>query len=66
MMHGPCGEANIKTPCMTKDGCSKHFRKNLCADTTIDQNGFPLYRRRDDQRLVEKNGVKSDNRFGAI
>ena len=63
MMHGPCGQANISAPCMTKDGCLKHFPKKFCTETTTDQNGFPLYRRRDDHRYVEKNGVKLDNRF---
>lgn len=48
---------------MTKDGCSKHFSKKLCVETTTNQNGFPLYKQRDDNRYVDKKGVKLDNRF---
>lgn len=31
---------------MTKDGCTKQFPKKFCAETTIDQNGFPLHMRK--------------------
>jgi hypothetical protein len=27
MMHGPCGEANQKSPCMMDHNCTKHFQK---------------------------------------
>ena len=47
MMHGPCGEENPKCPCM-KDGlCSKKFPKKFQEETSIDEKGFPIYRRPD-------------------
>lgn len=29
MMHGPCGLAKMKAPCMFDGVCSKHFPKNM-------------------------------------
>ncbi|KAJ1288125.1 hypothetical protein BS78_02G065900 [Paspalum vaginatum] len=63
MMHGPCGEANHKSPCMIDGKCSKHFPKLFSQETTIDEEGYPVYRRRDDSRTVEKDGVRLDNRY---
>ncbi|KAG5003647.1 hypothetical protein JHK84_027903 [Glycine max] len=47
MMHGPCG-------------C---FPKKFHGATIVDQDGFPVYRRRNDGRTVMKNGIELDNRF---
>ncbi|GKU93271.1 hypothetical protein SLEP1_g6876 [Rubroshorea leprosula] len=62
MMHGPCGRANLKLPCM-KGGknCTKHFPRGFCSRTTIDEEGFPHYRRKDNGRTVKKKGVELDN-----
>ena len=62
MMHGPCGEMNDKCVCMKKGVCSKYFPKDFRDTTVIDDNGFALYRRRDDGRRVYKNGHYLDNR----
>ena len=61
-MHGPCGEANKKCPCMKDNKCSKNFPKSFQDETIIDDFGFTIYRRRDDGRNILKNGVKLDNR----
>ena len=63
MMHGPCGYENPKLLCMVKGQCSKYFSKKFCMRTSIDENGFAIYRRRDDGRHGFKNGVILDNRF---
>lgn len=63
MIHGPCGEANPKAPCMLDKKCSKHFPKKFYQETTIDEDGFPIYRRRQDGNVVEKNGLLLDNRY---
>ncbi|XP_035837075.1 uncharacterized protein LOC110925357 [Helianthus annuus] len=62
MIHGPCGNANMSCPCMVDKQCSKGFPKRFQDTTTIDANGFPLYRRRDDGRTVVKNRIELDNR----
>ncbi|XP_047087140.1 uncharacterized protein LOC124698742 [Lolium rigidum] len=62
MMHGPCGTMNDKCPCMKKGSCSKHYPKPFNNETSIDQQGFPIYRRRDDGRYIYKNDFKLDNK----
>lgn len=63
MIHGPCGFGFDSSPCMKEGRCSKFFPKNFVDKTMIDEEGFPHYRRRDNGRSVEKNGVPLDNRF---
>nr|KAJ0212688.1 hypothetical protein LSAT_V11C400224740 [Lactuca sativa] len=62
MMHGPCGAENMKCPCMVDNKCSKNFSKKFSNETSVDEDGFPIYRRRNDGSFVEKSGVKLDNR----
>nr|KAJ0226811.1 hypothetical protein LSAT_V11C100048490 [Lactuca sativa] len=62
MIHGPCGAENMNCPCMVDKRCSKNFPKQFCNHSSVDQNGFPLYRRRNDGHFVEKSGVRLDNR----
>src|SRR4051812_35409608 len=62
MIHGPCGRLNLNAPC-TRDGkCSKYFPKEFRPQTIVDQDGFPVYRRRDNGHTVLKNGIRFDNR----
>ncbi|XP_061373673.1 uncharacterized protein LOC133316000, partial [Gastrolobium bilobum] len=63
MIHGPCGPENYKSPCMKDGRCSKKFPKNFYSRTLIDDDGFPHYKRRNDGRVVNKNGVELDNRY---
>ncbi|XP_040385740.1 uncharacterized protein LOC102722064 isoform X3 [Oryza brachyantha] len=63
MIHGSCGEHNPSCPCMKDGRCSKGYPKQLCDATTIDDDGYPIYRRRNDGRYVVKNGVPLDNRW---
>ena len=53
MIHGPCGNLNRKSPCMIlakkssrSQVCSKHFPKDFSDETIINNNGYPVYRRR--------------------
>ncbi|XP_076907059.1 uncharacterized protein LOC143563399 [Bidens hawaiensis] len=62
MLHGPCGEANPSCSCMIDRECSKNFPKRFQNETSIDSNGFPFYKRRDNGRYVVKKGTNLDNR----
>jgi hypothetical protein len=48
---------------MKKGLCSKHFPKEFQPETIIDENGFALYRHRNNGRRVFKNGQWLDNRL---
>ncbi|KAI5385908.1 hypothetical protein KIW84_072493 [Lathyrus oleraceus] len=62
VIHGPCGFANRSSPCMKDGKCSKYFPKQFQPETIVDQDGFPVYRRRDNGHTVLKNGIQVDNR----
>ena len=63
MMHGPWGEDNPSCPCMKKGKCSKRFPKDFTNETHFDNDGFPLYRRRNDGKSIEKGKTQLDNRY---
>nr|XP_016503039.1 PREDICTED: uncharacterized protein LOC107821146 [Nicotiana tabacum] len=63
MMHGPCGTARKSSPCMQNGRCTKHFPKKFVSSTTIDEDGYPIYRRRDDGRTANRVGIALDNRY---
>nr|KAJ0211581.1 hypothetical protein LSAT_V11C400224370 [Lactuca sativa] len=62
MIYGPCGAENMNCPCMMDKKCSKNFPKQFYNHSSVGQNGFPLYRRRNDGHFVEKSSVRLDNR----
>ena len=53
-MHGPCGHANRKSPCKKDGKCSRYFPKNWKPKTIIDQEGYPVYRRRNNGKYIDK------------
>ena len=63
MMHGPFGVSNMKSPCMRDQACMKHFPKKFNEFTSIDDDRYLVYRRRDNGAQVEKSRVLLDNRF---
>jgi hypothetical protein len=62
MVHGPCGDRMKSCPCMKNGVCSKFYPRKFSSATIFDQNGYPLYRRRDTGVVVEKKGIELDNR----
>ncbi|XP_031112095.1 uncharacterized protein LOC116016070 [Ipomoea triloba] len=65
MIHGPCGLYKPNSPCMVNKKCSKHFPKRFVGVSSWDDDGYPIYRRRDNGRTVLKNGVQLDSRVTA-
>ncbi|CAA0825383.1 Unknown protein, partial [Striga hermonthica] len=63
MIHGPCGLARKNSPCMVDGKCSKRFPKPFLELTSVDDDGYPRYRCRDNGRHIEKNGVVVHNGF---
>jgi hypothetical protein len=76
MVHGPCGDDYPTAPCMArkhKDSplrCTKEFPKAFAGRTALNEDGYPVYRRRDtgETFVVPKPGapgqqVVRDNRW---
>ncbi|KAL6497618.1 hypothetical protein OROHE_027247 [Orobanche hederae] len=63
MIHGPCGTYNKDSPCMLDGKCTNFFPKKLLNNTTVDDEGYPMYMRRNNENKVVKNGIELDNRF---
>jgi hypothetical protein len=63
MIHGPCGKLNKNSFCIEGNTCTKHFSKGFNSEMTIDEEGFLVYRRRDDERSVKKGKTEVDNRY---
>jgi hypothetical protein len=48
--------------CMVNGQYCKGFPKSFATETTVSENGYPIYRRREGDTFV-KNGVTLDNRW---
>lgn len=62
MVHGPCGEHNPNAPCMKDGKCSKRYPKPYREETTLNEDGYPNYRRRNDGRKFQLGNHWVDNR----
>lgn len=62
MIHGPCGEFNNKSPCMRDKKCKNFFLKDYRNETVLDSKGYPVYKRRDNGRVIMCKDVAVDNR----
>ena len=54
MVHGPCGRLDPTCVCMVDGICSKEFPKPYRDETNPNVDGFPLYKRRNNNAGVEK------------
>ena len=48
---------------MVDGKCIRLFPKKFQQATIVDQDGFPVYRRRNNGHTVQKNGIELDNQF---
>ncbi|GBP21597.1 hypothetical protein EVAR_9782_1 [Eumeta japonica] len=46
MVHGPCGELNLNSPCMKDGKCTKRYPCELIHETQTGGDAYPLYKRR--------------------
>ncbi|XP_071688516.1 uncharacterized protein [Rutidosis leptorrhynchoides] len=63
MLHGPCGGKHMDAACIIDRKCSKHFPKPYYAETTIDEDGYANYKRRNNGIKVSKGKATLDNSF---
>jgi hypothetical protein len=61
MIHGPCGDFNVHAPYMKYGFCLEGYPKDFQEQTTINENGFAIYRHRNDGRFINKSCVRLDN-----
>ncbi|XP_057720021.1 uncharacterized protein LOC130934471 [Arachis stenosperma] len=57
VLRGPYGIANKNSPYMENGVCTRHFPKIFVKFTTINKNGYPLYRRRNDCHTIKVSGI---------
>ena len=63
MLHGPCGHIRSNAQCMKDGRCSKRYPREFSETTVLDENAYPVYRRRDNGQTFLKNGFVYDNRY---
>ncbi|XP_015949952.1 uncharacterized protein LOC107474829 [Arachis duranensis] len=63
MIHGPCGRLRPSSPCMKDGKCSKFYPKRFVDQISFDEDGYPIYKRRNMGVTVKINDVDIDNRF---
>ena len=54
MLHGPCGTVNPNMVCMEEGHCSKEFPKAFQPETLSSADGYPKYRRRENNSIITK------------
>ena len=47
MIYGPCGAINPTATCMKDEKCSKRYPREFNNETKMDDDGYPSYRRKD-------------------
>jgi hypothetical protein len=63
MMHGPCGAAFPKAPCMEEGKCKKKYPRKFQFEMVTDVNRYPIYRRRDTGHIALVHGIELDNHW---
>nr|GEV47456.1 AT hook motif-containing protein, putative, expressed [Tanacetum cinerariifolium] len=63
MLHGPCETEGKYAPYTTEGKCTKCYPKEFYAETILDDDGYPIYRRWDNKVYVKKGKFTFDNRY---
>ncbi|KAL6579387.1 hypothetical protein OROMI_009603 [Orobanche minor] len=63
MMHGPCGLLNPSNVCMRDRKCKNRYPKDFVDCTSQHDDSYPMYRRRNDGRIVSVRHQMLDNRW---
>ncbi|CAF3389853.1 unnamed protein product [Rotaria socialis] len=62
MIHGPYGVLNKNSPCMQDGKCTKEIPKELRNETAPNKDGYPRYRKRDNEVIAKVGKYEVDNR----
>jgi len=62
MVHEPCGARNPQAPCMENGRCTKRYPRAFTETTTMDQDGYPIYRRCNNGQVHTMKGQEVDNK----
>ncbi|XP_020249367.1 uncharacterized protein LOC109826759 [Asparagus officinalis] len=52
MMHGPCGELNMKNSCMKNEECKYHYPHDFSSQSIQAKDAYPIYKRRNDNKTM--------------
>ena len=63
MMHESCGTCMPNAPCMKDGKCFKRYPRSFQENTIENEDGYPIYRHRNNGRTVEVRGIQLDNRW---
>ncbi len=63
MIYGSCEHLNPNSPCIINGKCSKNYSRDFVKQTTTNKYRYPLYRRRNNEKIIKKGNVIIDNRW---
>ncbi|GKC75225.1 ATP-dependent DNA helicase PIF1-like protein, partial [Tanacetum coccineum] len=66
MLHGPCVKDGRYAPCITEGKCFKLNPKQFYTEIVLDEDGYPIYRRRDNKASFKKGKFTYDSRHVII
>ncbi|GJZ82671.1 ATP-dependent DNA helicase PIF1-like protein [Tanacetum coccineum] len=61
MLHGPCDKDVKYAPCTTEGKCWKHYLKVFLEETVINEDGYPIYHRRNNKVTAKKGKFTYNN-----
>jgi hypothetical protein len=54
LLHGPCSIHDSTKPCTVDRKCTRNYPRPFRDTTTLTEDSYPSYRRRDDGRSIDK------------